>query len=302
MARTTTNLAASIHQRLLNKARAMNRPFADILQRYAIERFIYRLSRSPHADRFILKGGLMLQVWGGGDTRATKDIDFLGKTSSDPDSLVAIVREVCGTPVEPDGMDYDAKTIMAQRITEDAEYQGIRVVFTGQLGKAKIRMQVDVGFGDVIVPAAGRVTLPTLLDLPAPELNGYSMESSIAEKFQAMVMLGAINSRMKDFYDIWMLSQTYDFDGARLAKAISTTFRNRDTDITVAPAVFDPSFATTEKQRQWQAFKSKSDLRGTPGPFEDVLLAIRSFLGPVMLALTAGEQFRKRWLAAGPWT
>lgn len=296
------NLAASIHQRLLNQARAKKRPFKDFLQRYAVERFLYRLSRSSHADKFILKGGLMLYAWGGAITRTTKDIDFLGYAKNDTGILEDIVKEVCDTPVEPDGMTYDRSTVKAEEIVKDADYHGIRIVFRAYLGKADNAMQIDIGFGDTVSPAPTLVSIPPLLDLPGPELKGYTMESTIAEKFHAMVKHRELNSRMKDFYDIWLLSHLYDFEGEKLAEAIRATFGRRDTEIDASPSVFTPAFAEeSRKQTQWRAFLSNAAVSDAPSVFPEVIASIRAFLKPVVEALAGSDPFRKTWPAAGPW-
>lgn len=217
------NIAASIRQRLLNRAKADNRPFNELLQYYAMERFLYRLSLSPYAKQFILKGALMLRIWDAPASRPTMDIDMLGKTSNEEKNIIDQINMV-SVDVVDDGLIFDPSTVKAERITEDADYQGVRVRFTGNLETAKIHMQIDIGFGDIVYLHPKEAILPTLLDLPPPKLLSYTQESAIAEKFEAMVKLGVINSRMKDFYDIWMLSRQFNFNGAQLAEAINLTF------------------------------------------------------------------------------
>ncbi len=231
MARDVKNISASVHQRLLNKAKETRRPFNELLQYFAIERFLYRLSRSPLANSFILKGALMFWIWHKPASRPTMDIDLLGKISNSRDVITAAVREACEGDVEPDGLSFDSRSVTVARITEDAEYEGLRVRLHGLLGNARISIQVDIGFGDVVVPSPRKASFPTLLDFPAPRLYGYSKESTIAEKFRAMVTFGNLNSRMKDFYDIWMLCNQFDFRGKILAEAIEKTFANRKTPI-----------------------------------------------------------------------
>jgi len=213
MAREVKKTAASVHQRLLNKAKESSRPFNELLQHFAIERFLYRLSKSHHAKKFTLKGALMVSAWSGQVSRPTLDIDLLGKIDNSVERIVAAMKDACLVDVEADGMSFNPETVRGVRITEDAEYGGVRVRVRGGLGNARVSLQVDIGFGDVIVPRPGKVVYPVLLDFPPPELNGYTMESTIAEKFQAMVRLGVLNSRMKDFYDIWWLSRNFDFGG-----------------------------------------------------------------------------------------
>jgi len=179
---------------------------------------------------------------------------------------------------------------------------GVRVRVQGGLGNARVFLQIDIGFGDVIVPGPSKVTYPALLDFPAPELTGYTMESTIAEKFHTMVKLGVLNSRMKDFYDIWMLSRTFDFRGELLAEAVEKTFENRNTPITITPTVFGPSFVKDgDKEVQWQGFIRKAKLADAPDAFEDVVAAVKAFFGPLVASLAEGRTFRGIWKAPGPW-
>ncbi|MCK4236360.1 MAG: nucleotidyl transferase AbiEii/AbiGii toxin family protein [Candidatus Krumholzibacteria bacterium] len=302
MSRNVENIAASVHQRLLNKAKESARPFNELLQRFAIERFIYRLSKSPHANRFILKGALMFSVWNVPASRPTMDIDFLGKIDNSPAVIAAAMKDTCGVDVETDGMLYDADSVTATRITEGAEYEGVRVRVQGCLGNARVSLQVDVGFGDVIVKGPRNVVYPALLDFPPPKLKGYTMESTIAEKFQSMVMLDVLNSRMKDFYDIWMLSTAFDFKGETLAEAVEKTFEKRKTPITADPTVFKPSFAEDgDKMVQWLGFIKKAKLNNAPETFGEVIASVKSFLAPLATALANRQLFRSSWRAPGPW-
>jgi hypothetical protein len=230
------------------------------------------------------------------------DIDLLGKIDNRLEVIVATMKDTCAMDVEADGMSFNAETVTAARITEAAEYEGVRVRIQGCLGNARVSMQIDIGFGDVIVPGPSKITYPVLLDFPAPELNGYTMESTIAEKFQAMVKLGVLNSRMKDFYDIWILSNIFDFKGETLAEAVGKTFENRNTTITIEPTVFDPSFAKDgDKKAQWQGFIRKTKLADAPEDFEDVIKAVKVFIHPLVVSLTQELPFRSVWTASGPW-
>ncbi|MBC8421192.1 MAG: nucleotidyl transferase AbiEii/AbiGii toxin family protein [Desulfobacterales bacterium] len=302
MAGSIKNISASVHDRLRNIAKGSSRPFNELLQHFAIERFIYRLSKSPHADRFILKGALMLSVWSGPVSRPTMDIDLLGKIDNSLEEIKAVMRETCKMDVEDDGMIFNEQTVSAARIAEDAEYEGVRVRIKGNLGNARVSLQIDIGFGDVIVPGPGKVAYPALLEFPSPELNAYTMETTIAEKYQAMVKLGVLNSRMKDFYDIWMLSRTFDFNGKVLAEAIERTFKNRRTDLTNDPAIFDPSFGKDgTRQVQWQGFIKKARLSNVPGDFGGVVAGIKMFLEPPVRYLAERRTFKSTWKASGPW-
>ena len=296
------NVSASVHQRLLNKARKSSRPFNELLQHYAIERFLYRLSMTPYAEKFFLKGALMFSLWRGKWTRPTMDIDLLGKIDNSLETIVAAIKEACAVEVEADGMFFDQETVNAERIVEDALYEGVRVGIQGLLGNARINLQVDIGFGDEIVPEPCNILYPALLNFPSPALKSYTMESTIAEKFQAMAKLGVLNSRMKDFYDIWMLSRSFDFSGKILSRAIFQTFSNRNTPIHNEPAIFNSSFVQDKsKSQQWQGFIRKAKLVNAPGTFEEVVEGVRVFLGPVTAALARGQPFHSIWYAPGPW-
>jgi predicted nucleotidyltransferase component of viral defense system len=296
------NITASVRQRLLNKARETGRPFNELLQYYAMERFLYRLSKSKYADNFVLKGALMLTVWGAPHSRPTMDIDLLGRIDNSVDAIVVVTRDICCEDVEADGISFDPASIKGESITEDASYEGVRVRFQGSLGTARIAMQLDIGFGDVVVPLSELVDYPTLLDLPAPRLRGYSRESTVAEKFEAMVKLGILNSRMKDFFDIWLFSRVFDFCGQRLAEAIVKTFSIRGTEIPLELDALVNSLAKdTVKNAQWQGFIRKNQLANVPQDFWEVVTAISNFLGPVAEALASDHLFKTTWKAPGPW-
>jgi len=296
------NIAASVHQRILNKSRESARPFNDLLQYYAIERFLYRLSRSSYAGKFILKGALMLMVWEVRAFRSTMDIDMLGKIKNSTDAIIAMVRDVCLQEVEPDGIVFDPDSIRGQIITEDADYEGVRINFRGSLDTARISIQLDVGFGDIVIPSPKLMAYPTILDLPAPQIRGYSKESTIAEKFEAMVRRGIMNSRMKDFWDIRLLSRQFDFDGRTLAAAITETFTARHTVIPSDPVAFTEAFIRDEaKQSQWKAFLRKNRMTGAQDTFEEAVNAVSLFLKPVVYGLVNSKPVPATWKAPGPW-
>jgi hypothetical protein len=299
--RAPANLPASVHQLLLNKARQTRRPFNELLQYYAMERFLYRLSKSPHADRFTLKGALMLTAWKLESYRPTMDIDLLGKTANQLKNVAAITREVCAQPVAPDGLVFNPTTVKGKRIGEDANYEGVRVRFQAKLGAARVTVQLDIGFGDVIVPAPQPIEYPTLLDFEAPRLHGYSKESIVAEKFESMVNLGILNSRMKDYFDIWTLSQQFDFDGQTISDAITRTFSNRGTKIVPEPVGLTTKFAEDPgKNSQWRGFLRKSRLDASPD-LAGVIADVTHFLEPVISALCEGRNFQRKWISPGPW-
>ena len=300
--RLPKNIAASARQRLLDKARETRRPFNELLQYFAMERFLYRLSRSPYANNFILKGALKLTVWEAPLTRPTMDIDFLGQIENSIENITKVTREICQQEVEPDGIVFDVTNIEAERIAEDADYEGIRIRFRGSLETARFIIQLDIGFGDIVIPSPEPTNDPTLLDLPTPRLRGYSRESTIAEKFEAMVKLGILNSRMKDFFDIWLMLRQFDFEGPILAEAISKTFSTRGTNIQSEPIPQTNSFAEDAgKAAQWRGFIRKSRLRNVPQNFAEVVTTIADFLKPIAEQLAGGGVFKAIWNAPGPW-
>ena len=293
------NLAASIHQRVLNEARKSGRQFNDLLQYYALERFLYRLSVSPHAERFVLKGALLLRAWRAPAARPTLDIDLLGRMPNEVDAVANVMREVCRQTVVPDGLVFDPDSLHGAPIAEDAVYEGVRVNFQGHLGNARLAMQIDVGFGDVVTPAPGFVDLPATLDLPGPRLRGYPRETTIAEKIQILAKLGLLTSRMKDVYDLWLLSSNFDFEGALLTDAVRQTFAHRQTIPSPTAVAFTPAFALDPaKQNQWAAFARK--LPNSP-TLADAHAQLVRFAVPILRSLAGEMPIPGRWTAPGPW-
>lgn len=303
MTREKSNLAASVRQRLLNLARSTDRPFNELLQYFAMERFLYRLSCSPHTHRFVLKGGLLLASWRLPLTRPTKDIDLLGAMANDVDAVATVFQEVCSQMVEQDGMEFDPASVAGEYIAEEAEYGGVRVRFRGVLGTARVTMQIDVGFGDAVVPAPVWVDYPGLLDLPPPRIRGYTPESVVAEKFHIMVLRGLPNSRVRDFFDIWALSRRFDFEGGRLVTAIRETFSRRGLDVPALPVALTDEFATDAgKAQQWRGFLRRSLVSSAPSDLGEVIRDLRAFLGPLAQVLHHDRPFDGHWRAGGPWS
>lgn len=296
------NVAASVHQRLLNLARASGRPFNELAQYYALERWLYRLARSEHRGHFVLKGALMLLVWKLPVTRPTRDIDLLGRMGNDLENVRAIVAGICQVPVEDDGMTFDPASMTTSRIAEDADYEGVRAVFQGLLGNVRLPMQIDIGFSDLVTPEPVSITYPTLLELPAPELSAYNRETAIAEKFEAMVKLGELNSRMKDFFDVWLLSCQESFRAEELGAALIRTFQRRGTPLAVDPVCFGQAFASSAaKSVQWQAFVRRGRFTDPVPPFVEVVAAVAGFLRPVCSALLGKGTENLVWRPGGPW-
>jgi predicted nucleotidyltransferase component of viral defense system len=265
------NVGASVRQRLLNLARTRGQPLELLLTRYALERLLHRLSLSPHRERFVLKGALLLTTWFNEPHRATRDLDLLGFGDPSDDALLAVFRDVM-TIAADDGVSFDTAKLKIQPIREDLEYGGSRLSTTAALSGARIPIVVDVGFGDAIEPGAEDIDLPVLLDMPSPHLRAYPLETVIAEKLHAMVVLGLANSRMKDYYDVWMLTRTIALDPIRLRRAVDATFARRSTPLlaNVPEGLSDAFAADAGKQAQWQAFARNL---AAPAPALDDLVA-----------------------------
>lgn len=277
-------VAQSVRQRLLSRSRETGDDYNLLLTRYAVERLLYRLSQSEHGHAFVLKGAMLFTVWTGTLHRPTRDLDLLGFGDPSEERLVSVFRNVCDQAIDDDGMIFDANSVTAAPIRDEHAYAGIRLRIAAKLGNARINLQVDVGFGDVVTPEARTETYPTLLDQAAPRLRVYSPESVIAEKLEAVVSLGMANSRMKDFYDMWVLLQKFDLEDAALAAAIRATFERRHTTIpSSVPLGFTDEFAgDLDKQRQWVGFLHRSGLPRTQ-ELIPVIHTLRNRLLPLLM-------------------
>ena len=283
MKKDVKNVAASVRQRLLNRARETNRPFDELLQYYAMERFLYRLSQSDYSSVLILKGALMFVVWDAPRSRVTRDIDLLGHLQNSIENVVDMIKEVCQLKVESDGLVFAPDTVEGVRIKEDADYEGVRVRFLGGLERTRIHMQIDFGFGDTVFPIPEIVEYPTILDMLPPKLIGYPRETVVAEKFEAMVNLGMLNSRLKDFYDLWLLANQFDFDGQKLTRAVKETFSHRATSLASDPIALTGEFSRDPvKKVQWSAFLRKTRLEYAPKDLTQVVATLRVFLPPII--------------------
>ena len=297
------NLSHSVRERLRNVAGDAKETFQFVLTRYAIERLLFRLAQSPHRGDFILKGAILFQVWTGTIHRATKDLDLLGFGENSTERIADVFRDVCRHAVDDDGLTFNTESIRVERIKDDDDYEGVRLHFDAMLEKARIPLQVDIGFGDAITPAAVEAEYPTLLDFAAPRLRVYPKETVIAEKFHAMVSLGIANSRLKDFYDVWTLAQKFTFEGPLLSQAMAATFNRRHTEIPrTIPLALTVEFATDQsKVKQWQAFLSRSKLASQQSDFGEVVALLRKFLWPPMEAQLSGSKPPTIWPPSGPW-
>ena len=298
------NVAASVLHRLKNRAGEMRTDYNLVLQRYAVERFLYRLGVSSEVDRFTLKGATLFLVWAGKEFRATRDVDLLGPGDGDHDAVRASVTTICTIADPGDGLSFDPGAIRIDDIRDEQDYGGVRVKLVARLGTARIPLQVDIGFGDIIYPGRQEAEYPTLLDHVAPRVWVYPRETTIAEKFDAMVRLGAANSRMKDFWDVAALSQEFEFDGETLRTAIDETFRRRATSIgEVAPVALQRAFYQDEiRSGRWATFQGKSGERlAVPPAFAQVGERVIAYLGPVRESLARNESFARVWPRGGPW-
>jgi predicted nucleotidyltransferase component of viral defense system len=297
------NVVASVLARLRNLAKEQGLSFNDVLQSYVIERFLARLAQSPQADSVLLKGALMLRVWGVPRARPTMDIDLLRRGAGDEASLRKLVEQ-CTAIVDPtDGVSFDASTIVAEGIRDETEYVGTRIRLQARLDNVRQTVQIDFGVGDAVYPKASLVEYPVLFGRTPVRLMAYPVEASIAEKFQAMVELDLRNSRMKDFYDIWILSRTLPFDLQTLSQAIRATFERRQTPIPTAPpaALTTAFFRDPNHQRQWVAFTRRIGEGDLGDRFAEVAAGIESFLMPVAMTAATGASDAASWSPAGPW-
>lgn len=286
---------ASIKEKLKNVAKREGKPFDYLLTLYLIERFLYRLSISRYADKFVLKGGVLLYTILDEKARATKDVDMLARELNNSlEDFSDILREICMMESD-DALFFDVETLSTERIKEDAAYGGVRVKISAFLDRTKKVLQMDIGFGDIVVPGAVRMEYPSLLEMEQPVIQAYSIESVIAEKFEAMIFLAEFNSRMKDFYDICSLANLYDFEGAMLQSAITSTFMQRKTKVLVEPAIFTEEYKVSEeKNRQWDAFKRRI-ASTNEWSFEDVIGILVTFLQPIYDAVVQKQTFEKSW-------
>jgi len=298
------NTGHSVYQRLLNYAKEHREDFSLLLFRYGVERLLYRLSKSPHVDEFILKGASLFLVWTGQNYRVTKDADLLCSGPADVEHITSVFRELCQVVTDDvDGIVFTADTVRAVPIREEQEYGGIRVTLLGMLHGARIPLQIDIGFGDAITPAPEKVIFPTLLNAPAPELLAYPRYTMVAEKLEAIVRLGIANSRMKDFYDLYVLARDFAFDGATLTAAIKATFKRRKTEIPhETPLALTEEFGRDDlKSVQWKAFVRKAGLQKDVPELQKVLLDLRKFLLLPLKAASEQDQIPKSWSAGGSW-
>lgn len=297
------NIAASVRQRLYNQSKRTGQPFDWVLTRYALERLLYRLGESPWRDQFVLKGAMVFALWYETPHRLTHDADLLGTKVTDFAQLEGVFHSLCVLETVDDGIKFAPDSVRSEPMRGDEVIVGGRIHAEADLDGAKIALQIDVGYGDAVCPPPDYVTFPTLLNFPAPKLLAYSRYTVVAEKYQAMVTLGMLNSRMKDFFDLWIMARRLAFDGQILAEAIAATFTRRGIAVPMeAPTALTDAFVEEPiKRAQWGAFVRKNRLDAEAGDLPTVIAELRDFLLPVSLAAAAGSPFSQHWPAGGPW-
>ncbi len=298
-----TNVPASIHARLMARAHDRREDFNLTLQRYVVERFLYRLGASSHRAMFILKGAMLLPLWGGDLYRATKDLDLTGYARDNAESLVEIVREICEVLCPDDGLEFLSRSVKAEPIRDQGEYHGFRVKLQARLGNARLPLQVDIGLGDAVEALDGEY--PTLLDGKPPLIRSYPREAVIAEKLHAMVVLGAANTRYKDFYDAFTLARRFRFEGPVLGRALAATFARRSSaSIAERPMALTSAFYEDPKrQAEWSRYLTRSTLAGSSAPteFAEAGIVVVTFLGPLWDALVDGRTMEGSWTPDAGW-
>ncbi len=296
-------LVHSIQDRLKNEAHATNRPFAEILELYAVERFLHRLGRSQHCDRFVLKGALLLRHWLGADTRPTRDIDLLGPIDLDVERLRTLIGEILRLEVEEDALEFDLDSISVRSIRLESPVFGIRAKFDGHLGRTRLRYQIDVGQGDTVFPPTENIIPGGLLGLPVASVRAYTPYTTVAEKLEAMVVLGNANIRLKDYYDLATLAARLAFDGTTLVESIRRTFGRRETHIPDEPldGLADSFAKEPINSIRWRAFLGKSGLTAVSSDLFEIVPGIRRFAQPVLDAAREKFAFHRKWPAGGPW-
>ncbi len=297
------NLAASVLARLLNRARETGDDHQTLLTSYCLERFLYRLSVSDYRDRFVLKGAMLLRLWSDRPYRATRDLDLLRRGDGAVDAIRDDLRAILATPVPSDGVIFDARRIEIEPIRAEDEYAGTRATMLARCGQARVPLQIDMGLGDSVWPVPWTCTYPVLLDFPAPEMFAYPREAVVAEKFEAMVVLGDRNSRIKDFFDIHHLANRFEFDRVTLTEAVRRTFARRRTPVPAEDPIGLTSvyWENPSRPAQVSAFARRAGIDVPEKPAEAFLQLLHAFLSPVLEDLRNGQKREGNWPPGGPW-
>lgn len=297
------NIAASVRARLTQRARERKENVQLALTHYAIERLLYRLSVSPYQEQFVLKGAMLFRLWARTPYRTTRDLDLLGHGDPSRERVIAAFRDICTIGVGDDGVIFKPTTLRAEVARPEDEYTGIRLMLDAEIAGVRLPIQVDIGFGDVVKPAIQHIEYPSLLEMPMPRLRAYPPEAVVAEKFQALVALGIVNTRMKDFFDLWAISETFAFEGALLAGSLHATFERRATELPdEAPSALTTAFSDDPaKQAQWRGFLRRTALAMAPEPLPALLRRITEFVLPPAQAVRSRTAFGHHWKPGGPW-
>ena len=298
------NVSASVMARLLTRAKSSGEDYQLLVTAYAFERRLYRLGQSPLRDRFVLKGAMLLRLWSDQPYRATRDLDLLRRGDASLSAIRSDLQVVLATPVADDGITFDAAGLMLEPIRTDDEYVGTRVTLPARCGKARLSLQVDLGVGDAVWPEPEVQRYPTLLDAPAPEVFAYQRETVVAEKLEALVVLGDRNSRIKDFFDLHMLATTFAFDRRDLGESVRRTFTQRQTPIPdEAPIGLTPTYwENPSRPTQVRAFARRAGLAATAETGRAFHTVLSAFLLPVLDDVAAGAPRAGTWAPGGPWT
>ncbi|NLI77031.1 MAG: nucleotidyl transferase AbiEii/AbiGii toxin family protein [Candidatus Riflebacteria bacterium] len=298
-----SNLAASVTARLLNRAKDQGIDFQILLTAYCFERFLFRLGAAGLRDRFVLKGAMLLQLWTDHPFRATRDLDLLRFGDGSFESIRQDLNSILTAQVSPDGVSFDGTGMAIEAIRAEDEYAGARATLSAQCGTAKISLQIDMGVGDAVWPAPVLRTYPGLLDLPSPEVLVYPLEAVVAEKFEAMVVLGERNSRIKDFFDLHHLATRFEFDRPTLAEAVRRTFRRRRTPVppTDPVGLTADYWANPSRPAQVRAFSRRAGLVVPQDPGLEFTPILHAFLGPILDDIRTGKGPTGTWPPGGPW-
>ncbi len=300
--RELKNIPASVRARLLNEAKASGDSYDQVLQYFAIERFLYRLAQTEWADRLIVKGAIMLRAWGTPLGRPTRDIDFLGIIDNSPEAVEGAVRECLAVEYPDDGLAFDQEAETVEINVMD-RYPGVRAVVRGNLDGGTFKLQLDIGIDDAVVPDPEWVEYPTLLDLDAPRILAYQPVTALAEKFETIVSRGLANSRLRDYYDLWLLLTLRSYEGSEVSAALRATFSHRGTMLPteVPPGLTSAFFGDSANQAAWRSFLSNRRVEA-PSDLEDVCESIITFIMLPAAAATAGEWFEQTWEPSGGWS
>ena len=297
------NVGASVRARLQQRAIERKENVQLLFTRYAIERLLYRLGVSTYSEQFVLKGAMLFSLWAPVPYRATADVDLLGFGDDAPERVAAVFRRICVLSVADDGVIFEPETLRTEVTRTGERYGGVRLSIVAKVVEARLTVRIDIGFGDAVTPGVREIDFPSLLDMPAPRLHAYPPETVVAEKFQALVSLGMTNSRMKDFYDLWAISETFSFDGKIVAEAIRATFNRRQTVVpSETPVALTRAFAEDgTKQSQWRGFLRRTAIDMAPGPFVELQRKVAAFVVPPALAIASGTIFSQKWEAGSGW-